>query len=163
MNIRVPALRERPEEIPILVEYFLAVYGRKHGRDRPRVEPAALERFVRYSWPGNIRELENIIQRIVVLGTDAVVAELGEAEVREETSAPGTSTACDADDGAWLDDSRGLKEVVRRAAEIAERRALKRALERVRWRRVVAAQRLGISYKTLLEKIKHYRLDAPDS
>jgi two-component system, NtrC family, response regulator AtoC len=163
MNIRVPALRERPEEIPILVEYFLAVYGRKHGRDRPRVEPATLERFVRYSWPGNIRELENVIQRIVVLGTDAVVAELGEAEVREETSEPGTSTACDGDDGAWLDDSLGLKEVVRRAAAVAERRALKRALERVRWRRVVAAQRLGISYKTLLEKIKHYRLDAPDS
>jgi two-component system response regulator AtoC len=163
MHVRVPALRERPEEIPILVEHFLAVYGRKHGRHQPHVSPATLERFGRYSWPGNVRELENIVQRIVVLGTETVAAELSEREPRTEASEPGPSTALETDDNAWLDDSLGLKEVVRRAAEVAERRALKRTLDRVHWRRVTAAQRLGISYKTLLEKIKHYRLDAPDA
>jgi transcriptional regulator with PAS, ATPase and Fis domain len=90
MHVRVPALRERPEEIPILVEHFLALYGRKHGRDQPRVSPTTLERFCRYSWPGNVRELENIVQRIVVLGTEAVVAELGDDEARMETVEPDT-------------------------------------------------------------------------
>jgi two-component system response regulator AtoC len=163
MHVRVPALRERPEEIPVLVEHFLDLYGRKHGRDLPRVSPTTLERLFRYSWPGNVRELENVVQRIVVLGTEAVVAELGDDEPRMETGEPDTSPPCETNDASWSDDSLGLKEVVRRAAELAERRALKRTLERVHWRRVVAAQRLGISYKTLLEKIKHYRLDTPDA
>jgi two-component system response regulator AtoC len=163
MHVRVPPLRERPEEIPILVEHFLALYGRKHGRNQPRVSPATLERFCRYGWPGNVRELENVVQRIVVLGTEAVVAELGDDETRTEADEPDTTPPCATNDPAGPDDSLGLKEVVRRATELAERRALKRTLERVHWRRVVAAQRLGISYKTLLEKIKHYRLDTPDA
>jgi DNA-binding NtrC family response regulator len=68
-----------------------------------------------------------------------------------------------ADDDGELDDALGLKELARRAAELAERRALKRTLERVRWRRTEAAQRLQVSYKTLLEKIKQYELDRPGS
>jgi two-component system, NtrC family, response regulator AtoC len=160
VDIRVPALRERPEEIPTLVEYFLALHG-GHNRRRPaRLSRATLDRFVRYSWPGNVRELENVVQRIVVLGTESVVAELTEPEPRRARTDADSAEASESDD-ALLADSLGLKEVARRAAELAERRALKRTLDRVHWRRVEAAQRLRISYKTLLEKIKHYELDAP--
>jgi DNA-binding NtrC family response regulator len=157
VHIRVPPLRERREEIPVLVEHFLERYALKHGRGPYQVSAELLERFVRYSWPGNVRELENIVQRIVVLGTDSVVDELTEPEAPTESN--GTATA---NDGSPEDDDLGLKDLVRRAAETVEREALKRMLERVHWRRVEAAQRLGISDKTLRDKIKHYGLDRTD-
>ncbi|HSC29578.1 MAG TPA: sigma-54 dependent transcriptional regulator [Vicinamibacterales bacterium] len=163
VTIRVPTLRERPEEIPTLVTHFLARYGQKHGREPVRISPETLDRFQQYSWPGNVRELENVIQRIVVLGTESVVEALAEIEpppVEDRANGAGAATA---DDDGELDDALGLKELGRRAAELAERRALKRTLERVRWRRTEAAQRLQVSYKTLLEKIKQYELDRPGS
>jgi two-component system, NtrC family, response regulator AtoC len=162
VNIRVPALRERREEIPILVEHFLAMYRRKHRSGPREVSLAALERLQRYKWPGNVRELENVIQRIVVLGTETVVAELDEPD-DARPSAPGSvaAAASEAAEALALEDSLGLKELSRRAAQAAEREALKRTLAHVHWRRVAAARRLQISYKTLLEKIKHYQLDSP--
>jgi len=163
VNIRVPALRERPEEIPILTAHFLALYGRKHGQGPRGVSPATLERFKQYGWPGNVRELENIVQRMVVLGTESVVMELTEPEQRPARSEANGAGVPILDDEAGADDSLGLKELARRAAEGAERRALKRTLERVHWRRVEAAQLLQVSYKTLLEKIKQYELDRPGS
>jgi len=155
VHIRVPPLRERPEEIPLLIEHLFERYARKHGRRPYQVSAETLERFRRYRWPGNVRELENIVQRIVILGTEAVVDELAEPEALPRTEA---APADDTPDG----DGLGLKDLVRRAAETAEREALKRMLERVRWRRVEAAQRLRISDKTLRDKIKHYGLDRSD-
>jgi DNA-binding NtrC family response regulator len=66
-------LRERPEEIPVLVEYFLALYRLKHGGGPRQISPASLERLRRYGWLGNVRELQNVMQRIVVLGTESVI------------------------------------------------------------------------------------------
>jgi DNA-binding NtrC family response regulator len=159
VHIRVPALRERVEEIPILVEHFLALYRRKHRGGPRELSPDTLERLQRYRWPGNVRELENVIQRIVVLRTEAVVVELDDTSEQPSLAEPVT-TPPEAANGL-SDDSLGLKELSRRAAHAAEREALKRTLARVHWRRVAAARRLQISYKTLLEKIKHYHLDAP--
>jgi two-component system, NtrC family, response regulator AtoC len=162
LHIRVPPLRERLEEIPVLVDHFLARYRRKYGGGPSEVSAATLERFWRYSWPGNVRELENVVQRIVVLGTEAVVEELGEPwagpspATRDQAPAPG------AGDAPGSTSAMGLKELTRRAAAAAEREALERMLDRVRWRRVEAAQRLRISYKTLLDKIKQHGLDATD-
>jgi DNA-binding NtrC family response regulator len=155
VHIRVPPLRERREEIPVLVDHFLARYAQKHGRGRRHISPATLERLRRYSWPGNVRELENVIQRIVILDTEAVVADLSESAL----PSPPAEAAKDASSD---DDSLGLKELVRRAAERTEMEALKRTLERVHWRRVDAAQRLRISDRTLREKIKQYGLDRWD-
>ena len=156
VHIRVPPLRERPEEIPVLVEHFLERYALKHGRSPYQVSAETLGRFVRYSWPGNVRELENIVQRIVVLGTESV------DELTEPEAPTASSAMAAADDGSPKDDDLGLKDLVRRATETVEREALKRMLERVHWRRVEAAQRLRISDKTLRDKIKHYGLDRSD-
>jgi two-component system response regulator AtoC len=161
LHVRVPPLRERPEEIRILVEHFLALYGRIHGGGPRQLSAATLERLWRYSWPGNVRELENVIQRIVVLGTESVVAELDDTERRALADEPSPGSPTNIRRAASPDDSLGLKELARRAAEAAEREALERMLDRVHWRRIEAAQRLRISYKTLLEKIKQYGLDSP--
>jgi two-component system, NtrC family, response regulator AtoC len=155
LHIRVPPLRERREEIPALVDHFLARYRRKYGGGPSEVSPATLERFWRYSWPGNVRELENVVQRIVVLGTEAVVEELGDPQ-----PPPSPATTNQPGDAPGSSNPMGLKELTRRAAAAAEREALERMLDLVRWRRVEAAQRLRISYKSLLEKIKQHGLDS---
>jgi two-component system, NtrC family, response regulator AtoC len=160
VHIRVPPLRERSEEIPVLVEYFLALYRSKHRSGPGQVSRDSLERMQRYSWPGNVRELQNVIQRIVVLGTESVVDELDEPEPRSSPPPNGMLALSDATHELLADDTLGLKELSRRAVEVVEREALKRMLARVHWRRVEAAHRLRISYKTLLEKIKHYGLDS---
>jgi DNA-binding NtrC family response regulator len=163
VHVRVPPLRERPEEIPLLVAHFLALYRRQHGHGPRPLSPASLARLQRYTWPGNVRELQNVVQRIVVLGSESVVAELAEPEpppVPLQHRPMGPARVAEA---GPADDAPGLKELTRRAVETVEREALERTLERVHWRRVEAAHRLRISYKTLLDKIKLYKLDAPNS
>jgi len=162
VHVRVPPLRERPEEIPVLVEHFVALYRRKYGGGPRQVSQSTLERLCRYSWPGNIRELENVIQRIVVLDTESVVTELDVSERRPPVGEMDTALPSALRDELSSNDSLGLKELGRRAAAAVEREALERMLNRVHWRRIEAAQRLQVSYKTLLEKIKHYGLDSPD-
>ena len=71
MNIRVPALRDRPDEIPVLIRQFLDTYALRDRRPRPRLSAETMERLLRYHWPGNVRELENVIRQIVLLGEDA--------------------------------------------------------------------------------------------
>src|SRR5688572_20747645 len=150
VHLCVPPLRQRREEIPLLVDNFLVRYAHKYGREPRQVSPATLERFHRYSWPGNVRELENIIQRIVILGSESAAVNLVEPPPPPARSKPDTP------DTPVDEDAVGLKELVRRATETIERSALKRTLDRVHWRRVEAAQRLRISESTLRDKIKQY-------
>ena len=164
VNIRVPALRERPEEIAPLVAHFLTVYRRKYGGGPRQLSPATLAWLQRYRWPGNVRELKNVIQRIVVLGSEEVAAELKECE--NPTPSMQSDAIASADitsECAATADSLGLKEIVRKVVEATEHEVLKRTLTRMHWCRIAAAGHLKISYKTLLEKIKYYRLDAADS
>jgi len=74
VNIHVPPLRARPEEIPILAEHFWQKYSRQYNRQRPHMSRELLERFQTHSWPGNVRELENLVKRIVVLESEEFVA-----------------------------------------------------------------------------------------
>jgi len=167
INLHIPALRERPEEIPILTELLLEHHAREYRRAKPKLSSATHDLFRTYSWPGNVRELENLLTRIVVLGTEEWVA--GELRVRGQglvtPSAAGETIADDEPARAAArvrteeDEDLGLKNVVARAAKEAERAELNRALGRARWRRVEAARRLKISYRTLLRKIEEHGLD----
>jgi two-component system nitrogen regulation response regulator GlnG len=174
INLHVPALRCRREEIPRLTARFLEYYAAQYGRAARRLSDASLERFMTYPWPGNVRELENIITRIVVLGAEEwVAAELAEREQNLAASrtaglraaeAPGASPDSPLDaiegrlNGAAVE-PEGLKAVVDRAAKVAERAELDRALGRTHWRRVEAARQLKISYRTLLRKIEEHGLN----
>jgi two-component system response regulator AtoC len=178
VNILVPPLRERPEEIPILADFFWQKYTRQYNRPRVHLSRDLLERFLTHSWPGNVRELENLVKRIVVLESEEFVAhELagrenagtaytpanGQARLggnAANSSAPLREAPVDA--GAVVAAKRapvvwnglGLKEVARRAAREAEHGVIKQVLEEVRWNRMEAARRLKISYKALLYKIQ---------
>jgi two-component system response regulator AtoC len=147
--LRLPPLRDRKEDIPLLVESFLTKYAAEFGRARPSLSPRALRMLLDYSWPGNIRELENAVKKIVALGAEnfalpELVVE--PAEVRTEVS----ESRC-----------YSLKAAARAASREAEREMILKALARTRWNRKRAAQELQISYKSLLYKLKQIGL--PDS
>ena len=154
VNIHVPALRYRREEIPFLVDHFLSKFGRQYGRAHAGVRSETLQHFLQYRWPGNVRELENTIKRIVVLGTEAWILEELRLDASTEPSAGGGQTVEEDPPTA----GQSLTEIGRRAAADAERLALTRVLEEVHWNRMEAARRLKVNYKTILAKIEEYRI-----
>jgi two-component system, NtrC family, response regulator AtoC len=170
VTIRVPPLRERKEDIVPLVQHFVQKYLRRYKGGLERVPDEVMERFHAYDWPGNVRELENLVRRLVVLKEPAMV--LGElAPPRPPApalAAPGAVNgvlnavrAAPQALHAPLPDDAPLKEVGKRAARIAEREAILRALMRTGWNKRKAAKRLQISYKALLYKIKDCEIVDP--
>jgi two-component system response regulator AtoC len=159
VNIWVPPLRERRDEIPMLTAHFLQRYSEQYRREPVRLSQRLMDGFLSYDWPGNVRELENMIKRIVVLQDEGRIAEEisgGAGRVPEPSeAAPSVGEVERMVDE--LDPVRGtisLREVGRRAARDAEREVLKRVLNQTNWNRKKAAQILEVSYKTLLQKIK---------
>jgi DNA-binding NtrC family response regulator len=151
VELRVPPLRERREEIPGLVELFLARFNAQYGRQK-QISPETLTRLTEYSWSGNVRELENVIRRMVVLsdGEQAFDA-LAARDRNGHAVAPRPAAIV----------SESLRDIARRGAREAERKALAEVLERVRWNRAEASRILKVSYKTLLHKIAECDLTPP--
>jgi len=151
VEICIPPLRERKEEIPLLALYFLSRFNEQDGRQK-RLSPETMARLTEYSWPGNVRELENVIRRLVVL-TD------GE-QVFEALVARGRNGHAAAPRPAPLV-TESLREIARRGAREAERKALEEVLARVHWNRAEASRILNVSYKTLINKIAECELTPP--
>jgi DNA-binding NtrC family response regulator len=184
IEITVPSLRERRDEIPTLVDFFLARYSRKYKRPGRALSEELRQLFMHYDWPGNIRELENMIKRIVILQDDQLVVREIERNMHRAAAVPAAAVAdsfavaggvgamrslpdplaysapdpgpIDEPDAAEAaDESAGsLATVAKAAATKAERAAIEQTLRHVHWNRRKAAQILGVSYKTLLNKIK---------
>ena len=153
MNLTIPPLRDRREEIPALVETFARRYAARYRRPRPELSPRLLRAFDRYDFPGNVRELENMLKRIVVLGSEeSILRELMDRIEQRGASQSSLESVLD-----QLEQTAGdvpLREVGARAALEAEREAIGRVLLRTNWNRKQAARVLNVSYKTLLQKIR---------
>jgi two-component system response regulator AtoC len=146
--LRLPPLRERKDDIPLLVESMLTKHAAQLGRARPALSPRTLRVFLDYPWPGNVRELENVVKEIVALGDERLaVAELGAAPRETATVVEQPQVR-----------GHSLKAAARAASREAEREMILKALERTRWNRKRAAQELQISYKSLLYKLKQIGL-----
>jgi two-component system response regulator AtoC len=200
IELFVPPLRERREEIPQLIEFFLMKYSERYGRPLRRPSDALRDTLLNYTWPGNVRELENVIKRFVILQDEALVlAELKRARANAESSIParvpapaavpvavpagaaasaatappapaipaappvasappseetGPDEEASPPEAALTTGPVSLPELAREAAMRAERAAIQQALDRFRWNRRKAADFLGVSYKTLLNKMK---------
>jgi two-component system response regulator AtoC len=141
ISLRIPPLRERKEDLPELVGFFLDKYSALSGRTDVKLGEEVFQRMADYSWPGNVRQLENTVRRIVATGDVAGALE-DLIEVPRSTSE--TSTAS----------QKSLKSAVRQARRNVERELIARALSKTHWNRKRAAQELQISYKSLLLKIK---------
>jgi two-component system response regulator AtoC len=162
IEIRIPPLRERREEIPVLVDHFLKKFNAQYGRTVD-IPGETLRAFIEFDWPGNIRELENAIKRVVVLGSARpvhveIVSNLG----RNNRPLPRAGTAA-LDVRPTPDTPISLKDIARQAAREAERVAIKEVLDRVHWNRAKAARLLQISYKALLYKIVQCGLVVQDT
>jgi two-component system response regulator AtoC len=151
VEICIPPLRDRKEEILVLAARFLATFNHQYGRNK-QLSPATTARLLNHSWRGNVRELENMIRRMVVLKDDE--------QVFETLVAPDRSSGPSAPD-SYSNGTEGLREIARRGAREAEREALAEVLDRVQWNRAEAARILKISYKTLLNKISDLKLRKP--
>jgi two-component system response regulator AtoC len=157
VTVQLPPLRERKDSIPLLVDYFLQKNNEQYRKSVQALSPSTMNLFMQYSWPGNVRELENMVRRMVVLGNEQAVLEeialRGNADSREQAAAGGLdleALGVDFANGGSID----LKAISRRAAQVAEKRVIERVLQQTRWNRKEAAERLQISYKALLYKMK---------
>ena len=155
--VHLPPLRDRKGAIPLLTDHFLRRFGEQYGKEVRALSTSTMQRFMDYHWPGNVRELENMIRRMIVLGNEeAVLAEIARREpARSEADQSAGLLDLDAL-GADLAENGGvdLKAISKRAAQVAEKRVIERVLQRTRWNRKEAAERLQISYKALLYKMK---------
>jgi two-component system response regulator AtoC len=183
VNIIVPPLRERKEDIPLLAEYFLSRYCEMYNRERVKPSPRLMEMFLNDTWQGNVRELENNIKRLVILGNEAqLISELnrkrenaafhavpenfehiGITRNHEEKLIPRkvpSEFPMERNDRRFdPPDKATLKEVSKIAQRNAEKDLIERVLQQTRWNRRKAAQILDISYKALLYKIKECGLN----
>lgn len=165
VTIHIPPLRERREEIPIFLEFFLEKYSVHYRKNPPMFSDYAIGRMMDYAWPGNIRELENLVKRYVIVGNEAqIIRELSTHKpivssfAAPASVAPANSSSAtdkgDRHDGESEMEMPSLLEIGRRAAMQAEREAIERVLAQTRWNRRQAAKLLKVSYKALLNKLK---------
>lgn len=146
----IPPLRDRAEDIPALVDHFIARYAAEARRKVRGISKGALKSLMQYSWPGNIRELQNFVERAVILTSGEVLQPadfalgLGATVAADEAVAEG-----------------GLQEVGGRASRLAEIECIRRTLANVRGNRQKAAEQLKVSYKALQAKIEEYGIDLP--
>jgi two-component system, NtrC family, response regulator AtoC len=177
VSITLPPLRERREEIPLLTDYFLKKYSVQYNKPALEIGSETRRLLMEHDWPGNIRELENLVKRAVVLGAEAPVRKeltqsmalamqraspppLRQAPAAPQPAAPpppqspAAMVAAAAEAGNY-----SLKDISRSAAREAERELILKMLQQTRWNRKETAEILGISYKALLYKIKENGLD----
>jgi two-component system response regulator AtoC len=154
IRMDIPPLRERRDDIPLLSAHFLQTYAARYNRPVREIPRDVRAAFLRYDWPGNIRELENAIRRYVILpDVEMALADLARGarapEVPAEPAPPPAPPQRE-----W-----SLKKVGAQAAEEAERKLLRRVLDETRWNRKQAARQLKISYKALLNKLKKWEVE----
>jgi transcriptional regulator with PAS, ATPase and Fis domain len=154
-TINIPPLRERREEIPALLKQYIKRYSEKYAQPAPELSNALLQACLQYHWPGNLRELGNFVKRFIILQDENMaVAELEEKSRLLRASAPPQKVPSN----SW---ENGLKSLVRSSRDQTELKAIEEALASTHWNRKLAAMRLNISYKALLNKVKLYRLRPP--
>jgi two-component system response regulator AtoC len=143
VTIKLPPLRERPQDIPELALHFLRSYNERLGLGVESIAPSAMRLLADYAWPGNVRELENVIERALVLAQGPTIEPEHLAEFVRASDSPGPSS-----------DDLSIK----RQTDALERTLIRRALEETRGNRTRAAQLLELSHRALLYKIREYKL-----
>jgi two-component system, NtrC family, response regulator AtoC len=151
-TLLVPPLRDRKEEVPLLLKHFMTRIAERYGRPPLPFSPTLLEAALKYNWPGNVRELENFVKRYLILGDETQV--IRELDPKNEPAAETAPKAPETHNG-------GLKSLVRSLKDGAEAEAIARTLEQTNWNRKEAARILNISYKALLYKTRQYGIEGP--
>ena len=162
VTMHIPPLRERRDEVVPLIRYFLDKYATQYGKPPAVFSPEAEEAMLQHAWPGNIRELENLCKRFVIVGGETQILREMATHLEDARSKPATrQPALSGVEGASptiaapaVDSDGNIFHVGKRASLEAEAIAIRRALEETRWNRKEAARRLQMSYKTFLNRLK---------
>jgi two-component system, NtrC family, response regulator AtoC len=150
-TMTIPPLRERRQEIPLLLAHYMTKLAAKFGKNPLPISDRLMRECLSYHWPGNLRELENLAKRYLVLEDENLVV----GELRMKGSEVGSEQQ---NQRHTVSSSRGLKALVRSVKDDAEAKEIQRVLENANWNRKLAATELNISYKALSYKIKRYKL-----
>ena len=172
IKIYISPLRERPEDIPLLIDHFLKKYSPRFKNFQVKPDFSLIEKLKNYHWPGNVRELQNVLKRILVMGNwEEIVDELTQSSyatdnlTTTETSSKEPSIVSDILNASGSSppdlNSFSLKEIKRRTLDKVEKEAISYVLGRTDWNRSKAAKILKISYKTLLYKISGLNIERP--
>ncbi len=165
----LPPLRERPEDVPLLVSHFLEKYNKLYNKDFSQLSADAINQLLSFAWPGNVRQLENMIKQVVVRGDESIITDLiSNANVVQPTA--GRAAANPHSTGAPVhyrpgpdpEDGYSLKARIGKTVAAEEKRLIGEVLNKTNWNRRKAAELLDISYRSLLYKIKDYNLNASD-
>ena len=148
-TLHLPPLRDRKEEVPILLKHSMTRMAERYARAPLPLTPALLKACHDHSWPGNLRELNNFLKRYLILGDE----NLAVSELQPKGDGPSGTRS---DSGTRNDSGGGLKSLARSAKDEAEAEAITQALDQTNWNRKQAAAILQISYKALLYKIRQY-------
>ena len=148
MHLHLPPLRQRRVDLPELVHYFMGHYRKSFGRPGTKISNALMDLFEAYNWPGNIRELENILKQLVILQNEGELIRQLETKLREEL-----------DQMVDPDGNVPLKKYVKAAVLKVEKELILKVLRHNRWNRKKSARMLKISYRALLYKLKECGLD----
>ena len=172
-TINVPPLRQRREDIPVLLGHFMKRLARHYGLPARNLSPHVLDSCQRYSWPGNVEELENFVKGYLMLGDDSLLM-LGDGSLRHGNLQPKLEAAIqtpldnlkeDQPNGAKSStpalEPASLKSLVRTVKDETEKSAIAGALDQTRWNRKAAARLLQISYRALLYKIEQHQMRPP--
>jgi len=155
--ITIPPLRERGGDILLLAENFLEKFRREFRKPQLKLAPAARTALTGYAWPGNVRELQNTIERAAILSDRELI---DAADLRLPAARPSDGQVPGGMVGENFDWGGKLQEVSARALEHVERFKIEAALKSAKWNKTRAAEQLGVSYKTLLNKIRALKLES---
>lgn len=164
ITLRLPPLRTRRGDIPLLVNHFVNLYNEMYQKTLPDLSLEATEKLINYSWPGNIRQLENLIKQVVVRNDESIIEELLSGSESQLARLAGRDS--DAGETSLTGpfnpetDGYSLKKRVEVVVSAEEKRLIKGALNKTNWNRRRAAELLEISYRSLLYKIKEYELNS---
>ncbi len=173
IKITIEPLRNRPEDIPNLIDFYIKKYASRYNGGRPRIlSPETLDKLCAYHWPGNVRELQNVLKRIVVLemedsNIDGMLASAPKASIPGGVNETATGPFSLVD--AFITETNGsldysdlsLKKIRKKAVDHIETNLISKVLKKTGWNRSRAARILQISYKTLLCKIDGLGLEPP--
>lgn len=164
ITLFLPPLRDRREDIPLLVTHFLAKHNKLYGKECTGLAPETVARLIAFHWPGNVRQLENMVKQVVVRSDERIIEELIAAAshvARLEDPRPASEhDATPVSAEAELDDGFSLKSRVGRRVASEEKQLIAEVLTKTNWNRRKAAELLEISYRSLLYKIKDYNLNS---
>lgn len=165
ITLPLPSLRQHSEDIPLLVSHFVDKYCKLYKKELKMISNGIVEKLVAYSWPGNVRQLENMIKQVVVRGEESIIDDLLASAGTAPAPVAATSFASTVNSAPVItgdENSYSLKEIIGKTVAEEEKKLISTVLNKTNWNRRKAADLLKISYRSLLYKIKDYKLNVSE-